>query len=631
MLASAAPAAAPTTRPGPSTAPAAPARPRNEVASPRAGVPVRQPAEAPWRNPRALFEALRLQGTSFAPVTMAWICAVVLMVLLIQSRPWLSAANADACMLALTGLLLSARSAAGLAGDEATVRAARWWATVLLAATAAYWSARGVHLTLSQSHRTREPNLATRALGVLVVVIILVLGRHLTLSALDPSSIDGIFGGRVVLQTAHLPYGDIPGHDTRGPWLYALHAAALKVTSLLGGHVGRDLDPLTDDELIAARLVHALLVALLLWGSYRIGRKLHAPAIGLTLVVALTVFGGVLACLTRVDLLLVAVLLVWAAGLALNPGLGSILSSLLIVVAAFEWLWAWLLVPVIWAYWLRQRWHAVGATLGWIVAAAGCGLVLTLATAPALPRIHGALAAAGRVPQFVARQVQQQTAIIERAEPAEPPATGPAALIWRWLLERDRLHLATSSTRPALPSGVDRSRVLYRDIAATGPARALLQQDYRRAAVALPLRQRLVLAARTWLEAVLLAPQPRHDAGWQTLAGGAADRGAWRVARGAVLGLVLLLVVLISLALLGRARPGCTQLFGALLAVVAAVMLVSNGGVADQVLWAPLALAATVATSGPARTQAAIAPDSAVQAALRPVPPGPAPRITVER
>ena len=174
--------------------------------------------------------------------------------------------------------------------------------------------------------------------------------------------------------------------------------------------------------------------------------------------------------------------------------------------------------------------------------------------------------------------------------------------------------------------------MLYRDIAATGPARTLLQEDYRRAAAAQPVAVRLALAARTWLEAALLSPGAGSRSGWQTLAGAATPGASARLARRAVVALVLVLTLLVALVLARRPRPTCARLFGGMLAVLGAALLAANGGVGDLVLWAPLALAVTAATPEPAaRATAAATADSAIQTALRPVPPGPAPRITVER
>ena len=634
-------AAAPTTQPATAQPaappPATPPRPSaagSPAGPPETGVPTHQPAEAPWRNPRALWRALTTAPLALSETAIGWLAALALLVLLIQSRPLRSWHNADAAVLAAMALLWAGREATALAGDPAAMQAARWWTSLLLAAGFVYWAVRGVRLLLATQPPARQANLTTRALVVLTLAAAALITRDLTTSPLEGASVDGIYGARVILEHGHLPYGDVGGYDHRGPWLYAVHAGALWVVRLAGGQLGHGAAAVTADELLAARIVNGLLIALLLWGVWQLGRRLHSPTMGWTLVVALCALPATIDKLTDVETLLAGVLIVWATAAALWPGIGSLVSTALLVAAGFAWPWAFVLVPVLAAWWLRQRWHALGAIVGTAAAAAGCIAGLTLWVAPALPDPQGALRSAGLSPHYIATEAPQQTVIIEKlTEP--PPAVQPAdplAPLWRWLLARDRLHLASASTRPALPSGVDRSRVLFRDIAAAGRARTMLQHDYRQAAAARPFAERLALAARTLLEATWNRPPAgRPVTGWYALL---PDRGTSRAGlllRYTAGALAVLLALLIALVMLGRPRPEATALFGGLLAATSAAVLAATGGIGGWMCWAPLALAATVATRAAAATEPVAAADSTVQAALRPVPPGPAPRITVER
>lgn len=641
------PASAPTTQPATRPAAASPApppavqpRPQPQARIPprpearTTGVPTHQPAEPPWRNPRALLRALTNVPLAVSDTAIGWLAAIALLVLLIQSRPARSWHNADAIVLAAVVLLWAGREATVLAGEPAAMRAARWWASVLLAAGFVYWAIRGLRLLVAAHAPARQANLATRALIVLTLVAVALIARQLTTRPLEAASADGVLGARVILEHGHLPYGDIRGYDHRGPWLYAVHAGALKLVALAGGHVGHGTAPLTDDELLTARFVNGLLIALLLAGVWQLGRRLHSPTMGWTLLIALCALPATLGALTDVDTLLSGVLVVWTLVAAMWTAVGSIASMILIIAAGFAWPWAFALMPVLGAWWLRQRWHALGALLGTAAAVAACVAGLTLWIAPALPDPQGALHSAGLLPHYVATQAEQQTVIIEKGPPQTQPAapTDPLAPLWRGLLTLDRLHLASASTRPALPSGVDRSRVLFRDIAATGTARALLQQDYRQAAASEPFATRLALSARTLLEATWNRPVvDRSVTGWYAILPARAGGRTWLLLRYTAVGLAVLLALLITPVLLRRPRPAAHCLFGGLLAAASAALLAGTGGIGGWVCWAPLALAATVATSGPVRPEAAAAPDSAVQAALRPIPPGPAPRITVER
>jgi len=575
----------------------------------------------------------------FSPLTLAWISAVVILVLTIQSRPLLGWQTLDGVVLAAMSVLLALRD-----GSAAASERVRWWAYLLLSLSAVYWMIRGLRLVVARAVPARQANVATPALVVLLATTVLLAMRQIATAPLSAGARDGFIGGIFTAETGKLPYGDALGHDARSPLLYLAHAGAVRLVRSTYDHDGvttpvswsnRDawLAPaaFATADLGSVRLMNWTLFALAAFGLGLIGARLHSPPLGLTLATLFSVFPGTLECLPRPEIMLPATLLLWTAVAATLPAVGGLLSSILLVMAGAAWPWAWLGVPVLLAYFLRRGLPGLGAPVGTLAAAAGCVAGLTLMTAPTIPRAEGALQVAALQPAYQARSSAETAIVIERiTTPATVEPTlksGP----WRFLIESESVRLNDGPNGPMLPAGVDRSAVMYRQVAASAEALPRLQAAYRKALADEPFMTRMWVTLRTVLEATWLPAQPPPSpvsGAWALWAGqdtSAASR--WTFIRRSMKVAVGLAAVLVALMVLQRPGAAAPQLVGGLLVVAAGTLLASELGAATNLVWLlPVALAALAANSG-AATPRVLVP--AVSAAAPPVRP--APRITVER
>ncbi|MFQ5807757.1 MAG: hypothetical protein ACE5I3_15025, partial [Phycisphaerae bacterium] len=249
--------------------------------------------------------------------TLAWIAAVVILLLTLQTKPLLSWHNLDGLVLALTALLLSLRNNGGVIQGDPTGQTVQWWTYLLLTLVGLYWVARGLKLLLAKTVPALGPNVSEGAMIVLIIAGLCIAASHVAKAPLSAGSRDGLIGGICVAETGQLPYGDAFGHDARSPLLYLLHAGVVK---LVEPTYEPSLDPvamrwadrkawLNDAawetvDLTAVRLVNALLFVLLVGALAGIGHRHHSIALGQMLVVILCIFPGALECLARPEIML---------------------------------------------------------------------------------------------------------------------------------------------------------------------------------------------------------------------------------------------------------------------------------------------------------------------------------------
>lgn len=551
----------------------------------------------------------------------AWVAAALVLALTVQTRPLLTVRNLDALVLAAMSLaLLGRNSGVVLGGDGAGGFTLQWWTYLLLTVFGLYWVVRGLVVALRPGLSALVPNMNERGLAVFVVAgIALVVGYVLT-APLSPGARDAVVGGLYTAETGKLPYGDAIGHDSRSPWLYLAMAGASRVLPPAhnGGIDPDDLAPMrwsnrdiwmrgswdTEGDMRAARGVSLLLFALTLAAIYVLGRGLHSRAMGLALAAIVCVFPGALECFARPEISLPAMLLAWSMAALTLPLFGGFLSMLLIVLAGLAWPWAWLVGLVLLAYWVSRGWHAVGAVLGTLAGLAGVGALLLFLVEPSLPRADGAVRAAGMTPAYTARLSDDDALVIERLQGDQQVSADFKSGLWRFLLNRDTSTLGQTGLQAALPSGVIADQVTFQQLDARGEARPRVQAAYRARLAEQDELTRLRANTRTIIEAAWVPQPPRvaaHTGAWELWADTHPQlEGRWTWIRRAGKILVGLLAVLAAVLAFRAAPRERHRAIGGALAVSAAILLVSPGGGAGDMLWLmPGILALLAATTEP--------------------------------
>ena len=574
--------------------------------------------------------------------TLSGIAVVVILVLLLQSKPWLSWRNADALVLALTAWLLPLRHDLGFIATDPTGHTVQWWTYVLLSVAGLYWLARGLRLTFAKAVPPLVPNMSAHSLTVLILAGLFVASSFIVHAPQSAGSRDGLIGGIFTAETGKLPYGDAPGHDARSPLLYLLHAGSARLVEptcaparelltmrwvdraqWLSDTAWKTVDPAD------VQLVNATLFVLLFAAVAGIGHRFHSVAVGQILVAILCFFPGVLECLPRPEIMLPAVLLAWSIAVATLPVVGGLLSVLLLVLAGMAWPWAWLALPLMLAYFFRKGWHAVGAAVGLLAGLAAIVVGTTALVEPTIPRYGGALAEAGITPAYAARVASDGTLVIERSQTEKPRASTFKKWLWKPLLERESTRLDTLSDKPLLPNGVDAAAIMYRDVNPTPAARDLLQPDYRLALSRESLVTRTWASLRTLLETTwkpAVSPALPLEGVWDAWLGAPESAGRETLIRRISKIVAGLLALGVAVVMLRQRKPDLHRLIGGLLVVCAASLLVSMTGAVANLVWLMPAVLGALAAHG-----AGASPPPPAIGHLPPLENGPAPRITVER
>ena len=625
-----------------------------ESPEPAPNLPQVRPAD-PIETPKLWWETMlpRLAKGDFWPPldgpALAWFAVVVILLLGLRVKTLFCQQNLDALVLAATCLLLVLRTDAGLLSDWPAGKTGQWWSYLLLSAAAGYWLLRGLRCLLSRTVSRHDGALPDGAMFVLVLAGLAIGIAHIATDPLSSGSQDGIVGGLCTAQTGKLPYGEAPGHDSRSPLLYLLHAGAVKVlppettwtdddSVITMSWEGRDAWP--EDwwqagDFAAARLVNALLFVLLLLALSTIGRRLHSASAGLVMVALFCVFPGTVECLTRPDIMLPATLLAWSVALAVVPGVGGLLSLLLIVMAGLAWPWAWLALPVLLGYFLRQGWEAVGAVVG-VVAGIAISLVgLLWLTLPSLPQADGALARAGLPPAYTISRSDDGALVPAERAAGELREPGWLGFFWKYLVRNENLILDSYETSPEVSAvrggDIGIADLFYRKLDPTADARAEVTERYRAEMARQGSTKRLPAALRTALEHTWLAAAPAATdlpGTWELWSAQAGQESWWPMIRKLTKLLAGLIGVgVVDLLLFGR-RPQPHQLVGGLLVVSSATLLTSYLGAVDNLAWLlPTVLALwAVHAQPPAAQQKRDAPPP-----LLDTDSGPAPRISVDR
>ena len=580
----------------------------------------------------------------FDPTTLAWVAVVVILMLTLQTRPFFSLRNVDGLMLVLIALLLPLRDNESFIRGDQSGATVQWWVYLVLTLIALYWVLRGLRLALARVVPVWQTNVSEGGLVVVLAAGLILVGNYVAKAPVTDGSRDGLTGGICVADTGKLPYGEGANFDARSPLLYLLYGGAVQVVEPTY-NVSESLDwdqrtdwdkeevfnsPTFDDTVI--RLVNALLTLLLLAALAAIGYRNHSVAAGQCLVAIACVFPGSIECLGHPEIMLPTVLLAWSVALARVPGIGGLLSLLLAVMAGVAWPWAWLVLPVLLAYFLRNGVPGLGAVVGLLGGAAAIVAGLLTLVAPSLPRQDGALKGAGYTPTYAARNSSDGALVIEYNPEHETVEPTFKSWFWKWMLSRDELTLSDVTPQPALPNGVDAGAVMLRDINANGPARLSLQRAYRASLRDLSPVDRALVAARTVIESTWKPATPPAVArigAWDLWnATVAPERAAhWDLIRRVCKVLAGVLALLLAVVMMRGERPRIHHLVGALLVISAAVLLVSPAGAVANWVWLlPTVLAALAAQSLPLTAKKTPAIGQ-----LPPLDYGPAPRITVDR
>lgn len=575
------------------------------------------------------------------PPALTWVAVVVILVLVLRTKPLLCWHNLDGLMLALTAVLLPLRGDVGVIPGDPTGQTVQWWAYLLLCLIGLYWLGRGLKLLLAKTAPALQLNVSESGMVVLVAAGLLVALATIVQAPISAGSRDGLIGGICMKETGKLPYGDALRHDARSPLLYLLHAGAVELvepTYEAGAEPvamrwGDRRAWLNDEawetvDFTAVRLVSALLFVLFFGALAGIGHRHHSVAVGQALVAIVCLFPGALECFARPDIMLPTTLLAWSIVFVTLPGIGGLLSVLLLVFAGLAWPWAWLALPVMLAYFFRRGWHALGAVVGLLAGVAVALIGITMLVAPTLPRYDGALAEAGIRPGYEARLRPDGTLVVDPHRPSETVEPTFKSWLWKFLLEREAARL--DSADALLPN--DAGSVLYRDVKATTTEAAdVMQRDYREALVQTAVTTRGWVALRTLLEATwkpAMAPAGPLAGVWELWsADGPDSAGRWTVLRRSGKVVVGLLALLVAFLLIRAPRRELHQLTGGLLVVSAATLLISMMGPATNWVWLmPTALAALAAKSEPPAAPKRVRSISE----LPPYETGPPPRITVD-
>lgn len=572
-----------------------------------------------------------------------WIAVTILLVLLLQDRPFLSARNLDALVLALTALAFPLRQMnVGIQGDP-TGRTLQWWSYLLLSLSAAYWVIRGLWIARSRTMFVFEPNVSGMAKMILIVAVLCISMSQIMTAPLSAGSRDGLIGGSYLSTNFKLPYGQLVDQDDHGPLLYWLHAGVCRLMGPMytpTGPVGDQPFVVTGEDLEAARITNAVLFVLTFLGLAYLGRRLHSPTVGLTLGVLFAVFPGVIDSLAHPSAMLAAMLITWSLALVDFPLLGGFLSVLLSAAAGLSWPWAWLLTPVLTLYLLRKKYLWPGAVLAWPAAIAGILWMMYQFVVPAPPRPTGALLGAGQSPSFTVSENGGRLKLATAAA-VSPPSSPFTRWVWNALLSCDDLTLATcAADLPPLdlPEGTNASQIRIRDVATVDPhAAALLQRGYGNAALREPLPTRLCLTLRTVLEATWLS-QPSSDndprGAWSYwLNNDESQQTLWINLRRAAKIVAVFVAFVAGLLIVGAPRVRSHQLLGGCAAVCAAALLAGQSGAIDRWVLVMPALLALVAAGRieilPSESDGA--PEPEVVPTRPPTPLSTGPRITIEK
>jgi len=585
------------------------------------------------------------EGASLWPelrgATLTWLGVLVVLLLTLQISPLLAVRNLDGLMIAVTALLLAFRhdyESVGAPGS--TTRQSLAYS--LLAVVLLYWFLRGFFTLRARMVPAATVNVSEGAMIVLLAAVLTVALSHIATGPLEAGARDGLIGGLCLAETGALPYGDAPGHDMHSPALYIINSAMVKAAPPAAVRPSGETAPLSWSnreqwrqgdwwrslDKTPIRAMNALLLILTLLALLVIGTRLNSLPTGLTLVAIFAAFPGAMECFNRPDVMLPTMLLAWSLALALVPA-GGLLAALFLVAAGLAWPWAWLALPVMLGYFIRQGWNGVGATAGLIAGVAVCIVGVSQLVQPALPTYRGAVGHSGENPTHVARVGEDGQLKIEPGRQAEAVEAGWSRLLW------DRLLSADSAT-------VNEVRVQH--IVADEAAHEPVQQRYRATLKDLPETTRFWASLRTVLEYTWLPQNPAEkpqtslaaapetiEGAWDLWALETGDAGMWLYIRRGVKILAVAAALLFGVGLLRLRQPLVYKLTGAVGATLALGMLSTEMSAATH--WAVIlpALLAVYASHGVTREagRAAGAAPGSQRGASPNVPSGAAPRVSV--
>jgi hypothetical protein len=595
----------------------------------------------------------------------AWFATVVILALTIRIRPLLALRALDGIILAgMCLLFVVLRLRGGPADDSHTWT---WWAAIGLTVAAGYWVIRGISLLLSRQAARHPGTISSGVRLVLVVAGVAICCHQLVTAPLSDASRAGVVGGIAVADTGKLPYGEAAEYESLSPLVYLAHAPLVEIVKpidesgrweLEWSNRERWLGPgwIHEVDLTAARCVNAILFILLGAGLYVIGARLQGAGSGWIAVAILCAFPGTIESLPRPDIMLPATLLTWSVAFALIPGIGGLLSMIAIILAGVAWPWAWLAVPILLVYFWRHGWQAFSGTLGLLAGIAACLFGLTTFVSPTLPREAGAMAVAGLPPTYDAEMPAADTLVITPRDPEADVIDVPAVsrYLWHPLLTAEATPIESvpglqdeQTISVEFPAGQSGGEIMFRQVAADGRARMLLQNAYRQSLRDAGEWTRILVTARSVLESTwrpIVAAQHPAPSTWDLWSATTPPTSKVVMIRRAVKAIVALLVIWATLAILLGEQSRPRHLIGALLMVAAGTLIASETGATTYLVWIiPLVASLWViheptieAPPRATRTRlsgrpAAAAPPPGVSGPpLGGVPRDPAPRITLD-
>jgi hypothetical protein len=585
------------------------------------------PAPADARHPVSDLAHDELEPAAIlSQPALTWFAVVVLLVLLIQTRPLNFWRNLDAAVLAALCLLLAARNDTGYVAGDRSGLSVQTWALFLLTAGCCYWIVRGLLGLGQRGVGALRSNVSEGAGVVLLAAGFSIALLHIWSVAPGRTSRDVLLGGRHMAATGRLPYGELQGHDSHSPLLYAAQAGILKLVpsgaegttgvSAGSGERGAAAGTASADA-VPVRLLNTVLLVLTLAPLMWLGHRVSGFATGLALAAVFAVFPGSLECVTHPEVMLPAALVAWTLTLASLPAGGGLLSMLVAVAGGVASPWAWLMVLPLLGYFLRRGWNGVGATAGLLVGFAALLPGLLWLVEPSVPRPDGALAAAGLAPTAQASIDAQDHLVLRPYEVTTAPVRELKSGFWSFLLERE------TTTVPA-------SQTPYRDVAGEGPVRDRLNAMYRADMRDSPEGDRLWAGLRTVLEATWLPSAAGTDevdvpASWQAWQERWGSAETWTMARRIMKGLCVLLSLLVMWALLRSSTSWIGQLLGGVTAVLGLALLTSRSGASYGWGWVMPALLGLIAC-GAGQPRAQLPAPVRVAGEVRPG----APRVTVD-
>lgn len=602
--------------------------PATEVARP-------SPLQNVW--PVSMFGDADMTEFELVPVmsqaVQTWIALLIVLMLLVQVAPWRTWRNLDALAVGALCVFLLLRDP--VAGRWRAGHPDEIWVYLVLVAVALYWVLRGVVVVARGAGRGLDVNLSRGALLIVTLGAVL-LGFDAQLrSGTTLAARDGMYGALTMLNEGHLPYGAHDGHDGRSPLLYLTYyplvaaspdcqpddpaMAPLTPADFAYAHTA----PASDAWRTTVRVTHLALLALLALGVWVLGARLHSGRMAAMLVVLVLVFPGASRHFADPTVLIPATLIAWGLALATIPAIGGLLGTVLLVAAGLAWPWAWLGVPVMVAYFLRQGWQALGTIVGLLAGLAGIVAMLFYTVAPAAPLTPGAREVAGYETPYVARIDDRQHVVIERATASETPEAelAPKRWLWQGLLAGEALTLADADHDFRLPSGTDAGAVAFLDVRVSPETRPAVNAAYRAAFEdgAGPWA-RLAASTRTLLEATWLQPSSTRgpSAGtWHVWAAVTDGEQVIDWTRRGVKVFVGIMVVALAYVALRRRAPRYL-LFGGVTTVLLLGLLAStSGGATDWGIIFPAILGLIAATG----ERPVVPPKPAGRQAVAPPPP----------